>query len=157
MGRKYLKGFLVMKNTGSTLKYFSTHCHTLPSPICLYGGLKNFYVPYVSWFKGNQSNHSIPQDREFPGGPVAETPRSQCRGPGFDPGSGNQISHAATKRSCKPQLKQRNPYAATKIPHAATKTRHSQIIKINTIERLSHGNEQLLQIIQAPVSSEEKE
>ena len=26
---------------------------------------------------------------DFPGGPVATTPRSQCRGPGFDPWSGN--------------------------------------------------------------------
>ena len=28
-------------------------------------------------------------DRDFPGGPVAETICSQCRGPGFDPWSGN--------------------------------------------------------------------
>ena len=27
--------------------------------------------------------------REFPGGPVAKTPHSQCRGPGFAPWSGN--------------------------------------------------------------------
>ena len=26
---------------------------------------------------------------DFPGGPVAVTPSSQCRGPGFDPWSGN--------------------------------------------------------------------
>ena len=26
---------------------------------------------------------------DFPGGPVVKTPRSQCRGPGFDPWSGN--------------------------------------------------------------------
>ena len=45
--------------------------------------------------------------KDFLGGLVAETPRSQCRGPGFDPWSGNQISHATTK-----------------IPHAATKTQH---------------------------------
>ena len=29
--------------------------------------------------------------------PLAKTPCSQCRGPGFHPLSGNQISHAATK------------------------------------------------------------
>ena len=29
------------------------------------------------------------QKGDFPGGPVAKTPRSQCRGPGFDPWSGN--------------------------------------------------------------------
>ena len=43
--------------------------------------------------------------RDFPGGPVAKTPCSQCRGPRFDPWSGN------------------------KIPHAAAKSRHSQINK----------------------------
>ena len=26
---------------------------------------------------------------DFPGGPVAKTPSSQCRGPGFNPWSGN--------------------------------------------------------------------
>ena len=26
---------------------------------------------------------------DFPGGPVVKTPRSQCRGPGFNPCSGN--------------------------------------------------------------------
>ena len=35
--------------------------------------------------------------RDFPGGPVGKTPGSQCRGPGFDPWSGNKIPHAATK------------------------------------------------------------
>ena len=43
------------------------------------------------------------------GGPVAKTPHSQCRGPGFDLWSGNQSLHATTKRF-----------------HAATKTWHSQ-------------------------------
>ena len=33
----------------------------------------------------------------LPGGPVAKTPCSQCRGPGFDPWSGNLSSHATTK------------------------------------------------------------
>ena len=35
--------------------------------------------------------------RNFPGGPMAKTPCSQCGGPGFDPWSGNWIPHAATK------------------------------------------------------------
>ena len=34
---------------------------------------------------------------DFPGGPLAKTPHSQCRGPGFNPQSGNQIPHATTK------------------------------------------------------------
>ena len=41
--------------------------------------------------------------RDFPGSPVAKTPRSQCRGPRFDPGT----------RSLMLQLK---------IPHTATET-----------------------------------
>ena len=36
-------------------------------------------------------------DKDFPGGPVAKTPCSQCRGPGFEPCSGNEIPHTATK------------------------------------------------------------
>ena len=47
--------------------------------------------------------------RDFCGGPVAKTPPSHCREPGFDPRSGN--------RCHTPQLK---------ILHAATKTWHSQ-------------------------------
>ena len=50
--------------------------------------------------------------KDFPDSPVAKTLRSQCRGPGFNPWSGNLI-----------------PYAATKSSHAATKTWHSQIDK----------------------------
>ena len=42
---------------------------------------------------------------DFPGGPVAKIPRSQCKVLGFNPWSGNQI------------------------PHAVTKTRHSRITK----------------------------
>ena len=34
---------------------------------------------------------------DFPGGPVAKTLRSQCRGLRFDPWSGNKISHATAK------------------------------------------------------------
>ena len=38
-----------------------------------------------------------PPIRGFPGGPVAKTPCSQCRGPGLDPWPGNQIPSATTK------------------------------------------------------------
>ena len=34
---------------------------------------------------------------DFPGGPVAKTLRSQCRGPGSDPWSGKLIPYAAIK------------------------------------------------------------
>ena len=50
--------------------------------------------------------------QDFPGGPVAKTPHSQCRGPGFIPGQGTG-SHM-------PQLK---------IPCATMKTQCSAINK----------------------------
>ena len=53
--------------------------------------------------------------RDFPGGPAAKTLYSRGRGPGFNPWSGNQIPHAATKTS-----------------YAAAKTRHKQIFFLNT-------------------------
>ena len=34
---------------------------------------------------------------DFTGGPAVKTPRSQCRGPGFDPSSGNQSLHVPTE------------------------------------------------------------
>ena len=37
------------------------------------------------------------EDSNFPGGPVAKTLHSQCRGPGFDPWSGDKIPHVTTK------------------------------------------------------------
>ena len=45
--------------------------------------------------EGRQSSESVGTEgqrdllQDFPSGPVAETPRSQCRGPGFDPWSRN--------------------------------------------------------------------
>ena len=35
------------------------------------------------------TQHMKKDPQDFPGGPVGKTPRSQCRGPGFDPWSGN--------------------------------------------------------------------
>ena len=44
------------------------------------------YVLFEAW-------HEVPDQyllkRDFPGGPVAKTPSSQCRGPRFYPWSGN--------------------------------------------------------------------
>ena len=37
--------------------------------------------------------------RDLPGGPVAKSPGSQCRGPGFDPWSGNWIPYATAESS----------------------------------------------------------
>ena len=52
--------------------------------------------------------------RDFPGGPVTETPCSYCRWPGVHPASGNWIPHAATKSS-----------------QAVMKIQYSQINKLN--------------------------
>ena len=50
---------------------------------------------YKVYFKTNNINSNnkgyfiIIRVRDFPGGPVAKTVHFQCRGPGFDPWSGN--------------------------------------------------------------------
>ena len=46
-----------------------------------------------------QWSHEKQRGRGRPWSPVAKTPCSQCRGPGFDPWSGNQILQAPTKES----------------------------------------------------------
>ena len=90
-------------------------------------------------------------DRDFPGGAVAKTLNSQCRGPGFHPWSGNQIPYATTKSS---HVATKSVHAATEkkkkpcmlqqrleIPHTTAKTQHSQINKwlsVKERERLSH-------------------
>ena len=61
-------------------------------------------------------------ETDFPGGPMAKTPGSQCRGPGFHPWAENCIPHDATARFRVPQWR-------GKIPHDATEAWHSQINK----------------------------
>ena len=39
--------------------------------------------------KGENFAYKNISSGDFPGGPVGKTPCSQCRGPGFDPWSGN--------------------------------------------------------------------
>ena len=39
--------------------------------------------------KGNKAEMILSVIWDFPGGPVAKMPCSQCRGPGFNPWSGN--------------------------------------------------------------------
>ena len=60
---------------------------------------------------------------------MPKTPQCQCTGPGFNPWSGNEIPHAATKRSHfatkDPAMLQRK----SKVLCAATKTGYSQINK----------------------------
>ena len=66
------------------------------------------------------------------GSPVAKSPRSQCRGPGFYLWSGNQI-----------------PLAATKNPCATTKTQYSQINLKNKIKSKKSAPGRNLQCIGA--------
>ena len=47
---------------------------------------KKQVLPHV---KGCWRQNKMMAEGDFPGGPVAETPCSQCKGPGFDPPSGN--------------------------------------------------------------------
>ena len=72
---------------------------------------------------GNIRISFLSKAKDYPGGLVAKTLCSQCRGPGFDPWSGNQIPHVTTKR------KKRSHMLQLKILHAAMKTWHSQINK----------------------------
>ena len=65
--------------------------------------------------------------RDFPGGPVAKTLPSQCRGPGIDPCLENQILHACSnlESACCKQVRM----PQLKIPRATTK---------NMPQRISH-------------------
>jgi len=60
--------------------------------------------------------------RDFPDDPVAKI-WLPVQGPGFDPWLGNWIPHAATKRSCMPQLK--IPCATAKIQCSQIKRKHT--------------------------------
>ena len=51
--------------------------------------------------------------KDFPGGPRAKNPSSQCRGPGFHPWSGNKIPLTATTKD--PTSLNIRPGAATHI------------------------------------------
>ena len=70
-------------------------CHPGPTAGCsVTAGRKRKRLQENCWgtyFKNTDSGDF------FPGGPVSKTLHSQCRGPGFDPWSGNWIPRAATK------------------------------------------------------------
>ena len=99
IGRRFLyhSSHLGLSSTGS-----------IKSPVLLHGII--LHPPtMLLWPQNYFQKYTIPWD--LPGAPVAETPHSQCKGPGLSPQG---------TRSHMPQLK---------IPHAATKTRGSQINK----------------------------
>ena len=51
---------------------------------------------------------------------MAKTPRSQCRAPGFDPWSGSEIPHAATKKE-DPVCHNKGPVQPPKPPQKPNK------------------------------------
>ena len=57
---------------------------------------------------------------DFPGGPVAKTPGSQCRGPRFNPWLGNWIPHATTK----------SLHPTAKDPACCNKDQRSQVLQL---------------------------
>ena len=83
------------------------------------------------------------ENQEFPGGPVAKTPCSQCRGPRFIPGQGNRPH----------PLRLKIPPMATKIkdPRAATKIQHSQINKY-MFEKKGKGNHKMGKTFESHIS-----
>ena len=60
---------------------------------------KNTYIISSQMHKEIKGN-----DTDLPGGPVARTPHSQGWGHGFNPRSGNQIPHAATRFACRNEM-----------------------------------------------------
>ena len=81
--------------------------------------------------------------RDFPSGPMANTPRFQCKRPVLDFWSGNQ-----------------NPYAATKSSRARTKTQGSQKNKFKDelgVDKNANTGFSLLYKYSLQVSSETKE
>ena len=78
-----------------------------------YINLKTISLRRLLFFKKSQV-------LDFPGGPVAKTPQSQCRGPRFHPWSGNKIPYVSVKRFRMPQQR-------SKILSIIAKTQRSQI------------------------------
>ena len=60
---------------------------------------KTFIAIWQNYFMNGESNNLKFKLGYFPGGPVAKTLPSQCRGPRFEPWSRNWILQAATKNS----------------------------------------------------------
>ena len=51
----------------------------------------------IFWCQDSFHSSKLSRSQDFPGNPVAKTLSSQCKGPGFNPRSGNWIPHVTTK------------------------------------------------------------
>ena len=93
------------KNMQNPTTFHHLHCfHPGPTPLSLDWIIASISHPFPCFSLRTAASNPIKNESgEFPGGPLAKTPYSQCREPGFDPWSG--IPHAATKRSCMLQLR----------------------------------------------------
>ena len=77
----------------------------------------------------------------FPGDPVAKTPHSQCKGPGFNPGGGTgscmpqlRSQHAATKRAHVFMTLAKHPkWASTRLMWASTWKRVTKYPRLSTV------------------------
>ena len=86
----------------NTVKCFSrqpdSQSHLMGAKQHLVGSCSEPQVPDLtpSWYSSTLTRREV-ITQDFPGCPVAKTPNSQCRGSRFNPWSGNEIPHAATK------------------------------------------------------------
>ena len=96
-GRIHYRGnlgklFLFPKSQGARLQSGDNDMNLVE----LFSGIST--CPSASEFlRGNVSYGQDKHYQSFPGGPMAKTPHSQCRLPGFHPWSGNQIPHDTVK------------------------------------------------------------
>ena len=70
-------------------RWAETTSEDLPQSPCARSTISNSWARWPMWLLTNFPFLPKTQPRDFPGAPVAKTSRSQCRGPGFDPWSGN--------------------------------------------------------------------
>ena len=87
---------------------------------------KNLYYISLSYPTAKISLQKYESKWDFPVDPVAKTPGSQCRGPGFNPWSGNRRSHMLQLRESPAVTKILPAAVKTKDPKCQTKTRCSQ-------------------------------
>ena len=84
---------------GILLSIWHTHTHTHTHHTTIFINLFKIHLDMTEVMQQQQQQQPsyIKNSGGFLGGPVAKTPSSQCRGPGFHPWSGSHIPHSTTK------------------------------------------------------------